>query len=151
MKLITSADQTTASTIHQQRLGHGYFKSFLIRLPPYESTQCQYSERVQSVRHLLLECRLHQDERQQARITRVVLTTVQTANRMVWFAHKPNRAQLPRFSSPHEPHYDTTVRFVGRPNHHGLPWFATVSETSAVHGFSWFVIFFHAVFIHTQI
>ena len=69
-KLITSADQTTASTIHQLRLGHGYFKSFLIRLPPYESTQCQCSERVQSVRHLLLGCRLHQDERRQAGITR---------------------------------------------------------------------------------
>ena len=69
-KLITSRDQTTASTIHQLRLGHGYFKSFLIRLPAYDSIQCQCSERAQSVKHLLLGCRLYQDERQQAGITR---------------------------------------------------------------------------------
>ena len=34
----TNTDQTTASTIHQPRLGHGYFKSFLTRLPAYDST-----------------------------------------------------------------------------------------------------------------
>lgn len=32
-KLITKADRTTASAIHQLRLGHGYFKPFLTRLP----------------------------------------------------------------------------------------------------------------------
>ena len=69
-KLITSTDQTTASTIYQLRLGHGYFKSFLIHLPSYDSTQCQCSERVQSVKHLLLGCRLYQGERRQAGITR---------------------------------------------------------------------------------
>ena len=69
-KLITGSDQTTASTIHQLRLGHGYFRSFLIRLPSYDSTQCQCSERVQNVKHLLLGCRLYQDERRHAGITR---------------------------------------------------------------------------------
>ena len=67
------------------------------------------------------------------------------------FAHKPNRAQPPRFGSPHEPHRDTTVRFVGGANCHGSPRFATVRQTSAVHhGFSWFTIFFHAVFTRAQ-
>ena len=47
-----STDQTVASSIHQLRLGHGYFRSFLIRLPSYDSTQCQCSERVQSAKHL---------------------------------------------------------------------------------------------------
>ena len=61
-ELITNTGQTTASAIHQLRLGHGYFKSFLTRLPSYDSTQCQCSERVQSVEHLPLGCRLYQDE-----------------------------------------------------------------------------------------
>ena len=69
-KLITGTDQTTASTIHQLLLGHGYFKSFLIRFPAYDSTQCQCPERAQSVKHLLLGCKRYQDERQQAGITR---------------------------------------------------------------------------------
>lgn len=43
-ELITNKDQTTASAIHQLRPGHGYFRPFLIRLPPYDSTQCQFSE-----------------------------------------------------------------------------------------------------------
>ena len=37
------------------------------------------------------------------------------------FDHKPNRAQLPRFGSPDEPHRDATVRFVGGANRHGSP------------------------------
>ena len=45
-----------------------------------------------------------------------MLTTVRTANGAVRFAHKPNRAQPPRFGSPHEPHRDATVRFVGGAN-----------------------------------
>ena len=57
-------DQTTASTIHQPRLGHSYFRAFLARLPNYISTQCQCSERVQSVKHLLLGCRTYQKERE---------------------------------------------------------------------------------------
>ena len=69
-KLITGSDQTTTSTIHQLRLGHGYFRSFLLRLPSYDSTQCQCSERVQNVKHLLLGCTLYQDERRHAGITR---------------------------------------------------------------------------------
>ena len=40
-KLINT-DQTTACTIHQLRLGHA--KSFLIRLPLYDSAQCQCSD-----------------------------------------------------------------------------------------------------------
>ena len=69
-KLIAGTNQTVASTIHQLRLGYGYFRSFLIRHPSYDSTQCQCSERVQSVKHLLLGCRLYQDERRHAGITR---------------------------------------------------------------------------------
>ena len=82
----------------------------------------------------------------------IVLTTVRTVNRAVRFAHKPNRAQPPRIASPHEPHRDATVWFVGGANRHGSPRFATVRQTSAVHhGFSWFAIFFQAVFTPTPI
>ena len=68
-KLITNTNQTTVSTINQLRPGRGCLGSFLIRLPSYDSTQCQCSERVQSAKHLPLGCRLYQDERQQAGIT----------------------------------------------------------------------------------
>src|SRR5258706_12665690 len=53
-----------ASTIHQLRLGHGYFRSFLIRLPTYNTTECQCSARIQDVKHLLLRCPIYQGERQ---------------------------------------------------------------------------------------
>ena len=67
---LQNTDATTASTIHQLRLGHGYFKAFLACLPNYNSTQCQCSERIQSVKHLLLGCRTYQSEREAAGITR---------------------------------------------------------------------------------
>src|SRR6266705_2893381 len=65
-----NTDQTTASTIHQLRLGHGYFKSFLVRLPQYTSSECQCSARIQDVKHLLLGCPLYKDERKKVGITR---------------------------------------------------------------------------------
>ena len=57
------ADRATAS-IHQPRLGHGYFKSPLIRLPSYNSTECQCSERIQNVKHLLHYTRMKDDKRE---------------------------------------------------------------------------------------
>ena len=62
--------QTTSSTIHHLRLGHGYFKSYLIRLPQYDSTRCQCSEGIQAVKHLLLGCQLYKDVRRKSGITR---------------------------------------------------------------------------------
>ena len=68
-KLI-STKRTIASTIHQLRLGHGYFKSYLIRLPNYNSTRCQCSEPRQTVKHLLLGCPIYSRERERAGIQR---------------------------------------------------------------------------------
>ena len=68
-KLI-STKQTTASTIHQLRLGHGYFKSYLVRLPNNNSTRCQCSEPRQTVKHLLLGCPHYSRERERAGIQR---------------------------------------------------------------------------------
>ena len=67
---LQNTDATTASTIHQLRLGHGYFSAFLARLPNYSSTQCQCPGRIQSVKHLLLGCRTYRNEREAAGITR---------------------------------------------------------------------------------
>ena len=68
-KLITTK-QTIASTIHQLRLGHGYFRSYLTRLPNYNSTQCHCSEPVQTAKHLLLGCPTYREERKRAGIKR---------------------------------------------------------------------------------
>ena len=60
--------QTTASTIHQLRLGHGYFKSYLIPLPNYNATRCQCSEPRQTVKYLLLGSPIYSRERERAGI-----------------------------------------------------------------------------------
>ena len=73
---LPQTDQATASTIHQLRLGHGYFRSYLIRLPNYDSTRCQCSEPVQTAKHLLLGCPLYREERERAGIKRE--TTIQS-------------------------------------------------------------------------
>ena len=49
---------------------YGYFRAFLVRLPNYNSIQCQCSERMQSVKHLLLGCGTYQNEREAAGIAR---------------------------------------------------------------------------------
>jgi ribonuclease HI len=73
---LPNTNQTTASTIHQLRLGHGYFRSYLTRLPNYDSTRCQCSEPVQTAKHLLLGCPIYREERKRAGIQRE--TTLQS-------------------------------------------------------------------------
>ena len=63
---LPKTNQMTASTIHQLRLGHGYFRSFLIRLPKYNSSRCHCSKPVQTPKHLLLGCPLYREERERA-------------------------------------------------------------------------------------
>ena len=67
---LPKTDQTTTSTIHQLRLGHGYFRSFLILLPNYDLSRCHCSEPVQTPKHLLLGCPLYREERERAGIQR---------------------------------------------------------------------------------
>ena len=57
-------------------LGHGYFRSYLTRLPNYDSTRCECSEPVQTTLHLLLVCPLYKEERERAGIGRE--TTLQS-------------------------------------------------------------------------
>ena len=67
---LPNTDQMTASTIHQLQLGHGYFKSYLIRLPTYDSTTFHCSEPQETAKHLLLDCPLYKQERERAVIQR---------------------------------------------------------------------------------
>jgi len=51
-------DKLTWSTIVQLKLAHGYFRSYLIRLPEYEEETCQncYLNQKQTPYHLLFQC-----------------------------------------------------------------------------------------------
>jgi ribonuclease HI len=52
------------STIFQLKTGHGYFKSYLIRLPKYDTKKCNgYCNFTQNSKHLLLYCHHCKDER----------------------------------------------------------------------------------------
>ena len=73
---LPQTNQAMASTIHQLRLGHGYFRSYLTRLPNDDSPRCQCSEPVQTAKHLLLGCPLYKEERERTGIGRE--TTLQS-------------------------------------------------------------------------
>jgi hypothetical protein len=45
------------STYIQLKLGHGYFKSYLIRLPDYYSNSCSTCNTKENPEHLLLHCK----------------------------------------------------------------------------------------------
>lgn len=53
------------STMQQLKLGHGYFKSYLVRLPDYDSDKCNRCTQGQrqSPYHLLMQCSAYQKER----------------------------------------------------------------------------------------
>ena len=67
---LPQTNQATASTIHQVRLGHRYFRSHLTWHPNYDSTRCQCSDPVQTAKHLLLGCPLYKEDRERAGIGR---------------------------------------------------------------------------------
>ena len=73
---LPQTDQTTACTIHQLHLGHGYISSYLKQLLNYDSTRCQCSQPVQTNQHPLLVCPLYKAERERAGIGRE--TTLQS-------------------------------------------------------------------------
>ena len=73
---LPQTDQAIASTIHQLRLGHGYFRFYLIRLLNYDATRCQCPEPVQTANQLRLGCPLYREERERAGIGRE--TTIQS-------------------------------------------------------------------------
>jgi ribonuclease HI len=58
------SDRVLSSTITQLRLGHGYFMSYLGRLPSYDTTRCECGARTQTPKHLLMECKLYAHQRQ---------------------------------------------------------------------------------------
>jgi hypothetical protein len=60
-------NRMVVSTLIQLRMGHGYFKSYLIRLSSYDSEHCHCGARSQSPQHLLLECPCYTDPRRDMR------------------------------------------------------------------------------------
>jgi hypothetical protein len=57
----------TWSTYIQLKLGHGYFRSYLIRLPGYDTDQCLVCKTKQSPEHLILSCKAYKEERKTMR------------------------------------------------------------------------------------
>ena len=50
------------STYTQIKLGHGYFKSYLKRLPAYDTNLCNVCKVKQTPEHILLNCRIYKAE-----------------------------------------------------------------------------------------
>ena len=60
----TKGERLLVSTYFQLKLGHGYFKTYLARLPSYTSNKCSCSRTVkQTPTHLILSCPLYKEER----------------------------------------------------------------------------------------
>jgi len=58
-------DKLIFSTFMQMKMGHGFFKSYLFRLPAYETNKCNGACReIQTPEHLLINCRHYFNERQ---------------------------------------------------------------------------------------
>jgi ribonuclease HI len=57
------------STYVQLKLGHGYFKSYLVRLPGYDTDQCLECKTKQSPEHLILSCKAYREEQKIMRRT----------------------------------------------------------------------------------
>ena len=117
---LPKTNQMTASTIHQLRLGHGYFRSFLIHLPNYDSSRCHCSEPVPTPKHLLLGCPLYREEREKAGIQRDttlqgLLFTPQGNISLIKTTHRgqpPSQNPVFEISQPHHqltPNFRSTI------------------------------------------
>jgi hypothetical protein len=53
------------STIIQLKIGHGYFKSYLIRLSDYFNDNCLSCETRENPEHLLMHCKKYQEIRKE--------------------------------------------------------------------------------------
>ena len=63
LNLKLKASRIVWSSYIQLKLGHGYFKSYLKRLPDYNSDKCDCNDNnIQSPAHLLLSCSKYQAE-----------------------------------------------------------------------------------------
>ena len=64
------------STIIQLKLGHGYFKSYLKRLPKYQNDFCfPACRRTQDSRHLIMNCKVYRQEQKEFK-QEILKTTV---------------------------------------------------------------------------
>src|SRR4030095_1251827 len=64
LNLCVKTSRIVWSTYIQLKLGHGYFKSYLKRLPDFDSDKCDCNnQNTESPAHLLLECSKYQTAR----------------------------------------------------------------------------------------
>ena len=72
-KELNQADRLTFTTFTQIKLGHGYFKSYLVRLPAYENNLCHICKVKQTPEHILMSCKQYKAE--QKHLKNAVLKT----------------------------------------------------------------------------
>jgi hypothetical protein len=58
-----SKKRENLSTFFQLKLGHGYFKSYLSRLPDFPNANCDCNRGIQTPNHLIFNCRNYKNER----------------------------------------------------------------------------------------
>ena len=61
-KELKQAKRLVFSTFTQIKLGHGYFKSYLERLPAYDTNLCNVCKVKQTPEHMLLNCKIYKAE-----------------------------------------------------------------------------------------
>ena len=61
-KELKQAERLIFSTFMQIKLGHGYFKSYLERLPTYEDNLCNICKVRQTPEHILISCKQYKAE-----------------------------------------------------------------------------------------
>ena len=67
------------STFLQMKIEHGYFKSYLYRLPAYESNQCnEECNEIQTPEHLLLHCCHYVNEQKEMKNNMKISITLRT-------------------------------------------------------------------------
>ena len=66
-KELKQAERLTFSTFTQIKLGHGYFKSYLKRLPAYDTNLCNVCKVKQTLKHILLSCKIYKAEQKALR------------------------------------------------------------------------------------
>ena len=61
-KELKQADRLIFTTFTQIKLGHGYFKSYLVRLPAYENNLYHICKVKQTPEHILMSCKQYRAE-----------------------------------------------------------------------------------------
>ena len=78
-KNFSNREKLIFSTFLQMKIGHGFFKSYLYRLPAYESNQCNGNcNEIQTPKHLLFNCRHFLNEQKEMKKNMKIPVTIRT-------------------------------------------------------------------------